>query len=411
MTGGTIYIDSGLGEGSTTYDIVERKGIGHPDTLSDHLANELSRQYSRYTRDQFGAILHHNLDKVGILGGAANAEFGHGELTSPLRVLLNGRVSTEFAGNPIPARDLLVSTARDFLVERFPRLDPQADIDIHYNISTESSPGETEPDQFDAEGARAHWFTPRGLEDLPERDELRANDTSHGTAFAPLNETEKLVRDLERQLTGPYREANPWLGTDVKIMGQRLEDTIELTVAVPQIADHVPDLETYDANLRKIEDDIVSFAREQTSEYEFDVHTNNRDDYEAGELYLTAIGSAIESGDEGLVGRGNRVTGLIAPTRPMSIEGHCGKNPVYHVGMIYNLSARRVAQRLHEEFGTSAEVHLISQTGRKLTDPWRTFVSVSDDLDTDAATEVISDELERMPELTESWLAGDIEMV
>ena len=66
---------------------------------------------------------------------------------------------------------------------------------------------------------------------------------------------------------------------------------------------------------------------------------NTRDDAARQELYLTAIGSSIESGDEGVVGRGNRANGLISMLRPMSVEGVSGKNPVYHVGKLYNLAA------------------------------------------------------------------------
>jgi S-adenosylmethionine synthetase len=54
---------------------------------------------------------------------------------------------------------------------------------------------------------------------------------------------------------------------------------------------------------------------------------NMRDIPAQDELYLTYTGSSIESGDEGVVGRGNRVTGLITPLRPMNIEGAIGKNP------------------------------------------------------------------------------------
>jgi S-adenosylmethionine synthetase len=410
MTDGAIHIEQ-RNAGFAAYDIVERKGRGHPDTLADQLAIRLSREYSRYTRDEFDAILHHNFDKVGLLGGHSRAEFADGELTAPLRVLLNGRASVSFGGEPIPTDDLLESVAHEFLTDRFPQLDPQTDIDVHNNLSAASSPGETEPDAFEEEGARAHWFTPRSLEDLPERDHLRSNDTSHGVAFAPLNPIESFVLELEQHLNGPYSERNEWLGSDIKLMCQRIDTEVNLTVAVPQIADYVPDLETYDANLEKIEADIRAFADDVIPSFDLSVYTNNRDDYEAGELYLTAIGSAIESGDEGLVGRGNRVNGLITPTRPMSIEGQCGKNPVYHVGMVYNLGARRVAQRLHREFGVGAEVHLISQTGRTLVDPWKTLVSVTESVDTETAEAVIADELEEIPKITEDWLAGDIEMV
>jgi len=112
----------------------------------------------------------------------------------------------------------------------------------------------------------------------------------------------------------------------------------------PGIADHVPDIETYDTNLRQIEAEIREFANDALLDYSFDVYTNNRDDYDTGELYLTAIGSRNRGGDEGLVGRGNRVNGLITPTSPMSIEGHCRKEPCLPVGMLYNLAARRVAE-------------------------------------------------------------------
>ena len=75
------------------YEFVERKGFGHPDTLADSLAENLSTQYSRYTLEKFGAILHHNFDKLGLLGGSSYVSFGKGYLVSPIKVLINGRVS------------------------------------------------------------------------------------------------------------------------------------------------------------------------------------------------------------------------------------------------------------------------------------------------------------------------------
>jgi len=74
-------------------EVVERKGAGHPDTLADGVADAISRAYSRYCLEQFGAILHHNTDKTSLLGGAADVRFGHGELTAPIQVLVNGRIT------------------------------------------------------------------------------------------------------------------------------------------------------------------------------------------------------------------------------------------------------------------------------------------------------------------------------
>ena len=73
------------------FEIVERKGAGHPDTLSDDLAEHLSRVYANYTKERFGAVLHHNFDKVGMMGGETKLEFGKYNIISPIRVLLNGR--------------------------------------------------------------------------------------------------------------------------------------------------------------------------------------------------------------------------------------------------------------------------------------------------------------------------------
>lgn len=70
---------------------------------------------------------------------------------------------------------------------------------------------------------------------------------------------------------------------------------------------------------------------------------NVSDTGSAQDSYLTVTGLSAESGDDGQVGRGNRVNGLIAPYRPMSLEAAAGKNPVTHVGKLYNIIAMRIA--------------------------------------------------------------------
>ena len=83
----TLVLKEDLGH--TNFEIVERKGQGHPDTLSDTLAEKLSNAYSKYTLKHFGAVLHHNFDTVGMMGGKCEVEFGHGKMIEPIRVLLN----------------------------------------------------------------------------------------------------------------------------------------------------------------------------------------------------------------------------------------------------------------------------------------------------------------------------------
>ena len=76
-------------------EIVERKGIGHPDTICDALAEELSIALSKFYLERFGLILHHNVDKALLWGGAARAGFGGGEVLQPIELFLAGRATRE----------------------------------------------------------------------------------------------------------------------------------------------------------------------------------------------------------------------------------------------------------------------------------------------------------------------------
>lgn len=149
------------------YEFVERKGLGHPDTLSDALAETLSVKYSNYTLKKFGAVLHHNFDKVGLLGGASYVTFGKGYMIKPIRVLINGRASTKFGDEEIPIKELLISWSKDFMKSKFPMINVKTDLEFHYNLSNQSSPGKTEEVES-TNAPRKHWFEPRSLNDLPE---------------------------------------------------------------------------------------------------------------------------------------------------------------------------------------------------------------------------------------------------
>ena len=79
-------------------EIVERKGVGHPDTLADALAEELSRVYSQYCLNKYGAVLHHNLDKLYIGAGWNTNTFGSVTKIEPIKVVVNGRISDSYNG-------------------------------------------------------------------------------------------------------------------------------------------------------------------------------------------------------------------------------------------------------------------------------------------------------------------------
>ena len=392
------------------YEFVERKGIGHPDTLADALAERLSAKYSQYTLKNFGAVLHHNFDKVGLLGGASFVKFGEGYLTKPIRVLLNGRASIKFADTEIPVKEMLIEWSKEFLSQAFPSIDTEKDLEFHYNLSYQSSPGKTE-EKTSEKGTRKYWFEPRGLFDLQETKRLFSNDTSMGVGYAPYSKLEKLVLSIEKKLNSKeFKKEHPWIGSDIKIMGFRYKNFFDITLCIPQISRFVKDIEEYKNNINYAREVINSIAKELNIE-KFDLHINTRDNYENSELYLTAIGSSIESGDEGLVGRGNRINGLISPTKLMSMEGACGKNPVYHIGKLYYVVANEISKKIYEKFQVENEVVLISQSGRYLLDPWVTHISVPKGFkNNDELLEFVKNEIEKIPEYTTALINQKVQM-
>ena len=89
-------------------EIVERKGTGHPDTICDALAEELSRTLCRYYLDNFGLVLHHNVDKALLWGGISRTAFGGGEIIEPMEIFLSGRATSEYQGKVVPIHELAV---------------------------------------------------------------------------------------------------------------------------------------------------------------------------------------------------------------------------------------------------------------------------------------------------------------
>jgi len=387
-----------------TYEFVERKGSGHPDTLADELAERLSIEYSNYCLNKFGIVLHHNFDKVGILGGSSFVKFGEGYLTSPLRVLINGRVSVSFGNKKIPFLELIEKTTKNYLKSKFPMIDVSKDIKIQDNLSTKSSPGKTDLISK-KEGTRKNWFEPRNKKDIKELEFLGSNDTSMGVGFAPLTNFEKLVLDLEDSFNkSKFRKNNPWLGTDIKIMASKINKRIDLTMCVPQISKYVLNEAEYKDNLNFIRVYTKNFIESKFPEMEIQINLNTRDNFETGELYLTAIGSSIESGDEGLVGRGNRINRLICQTKPYTMEGAAGKNPVYHVGKVYSYAANKIAEKVSKLVGAYTEVFLISQSGRLLIDPWKTVMGIEKDLSKKEIAKIeylVRKELKKIPIITD----------
>lgn len=334
-------------------EVVERKGIGHPDTICDALAETFSSALARFYLDRFGLILHHNVDKALLCGGAARAEFGSGEVTAPIEIHLAGRATFEFGGITVPVTEIAIESSRNWLHSNLPNLDSKRDVLIVPHVR---------PTSPDLAGLfqRGH-----GL------GATLANDTSFGVGFAPLDTLEKIVLAVERALNSPEtKRLHPEIGADIKVMGARHNDAIDLTVACAFVSRHVVNLDDYLEKKSEVRALALQAAR-AVIDAPITVCVNAADRDTPDSIYLTVTGLSAESGDDGQVGRGNRVNGLITPYRPMSLEAAAGKNPVTHVGKLYNVMANRVAQAIASEVTEVDEAYcyLLSRIGHPIAEP------------------------------------------
>ncbi len=352
MTERNIHVQRASGDAVEDQDveIVERKGIGHPDSICDGVAETVSRALAQTYLDRFDTVLHFNTDESQLVAGSSAPAFGGGEMLEPIYLLIVGRATKVYDGTRIPAETIGLNAAREYLETNFPELDVGSDIVVDIRLGEGS--GDLQ-EVFGEDGA------------VP-----MANDTSYGVGHAPLTETERIVYNTESRLNGEYGDDNPELGQDIKVMGKREGDHIDVTVAVAMIDQYIDDLADYQAAVESVREYVTDLATEYTDR-DVTVHVNTADDYEEGAIYLTTTGTSAEQGDDGSVGRGNRANGLITPNRPMSMEATSGKNPVNHIGKIYNLLSTEVAESVTEEVDgiRQLQVRLLSQIGSPIDQP------------------------------------------
>jgi S-adenosylmethionine synthetase len=331
-------------------EVVERKGLGHPDSICDALAEELSLAYSRYGLAHFGAIPHHNVDKALLRAGSSLARFGGGEVLEPIEILLAGRATTRIGTHAVPMEELALESTRRWLAANLRGVDAERHVVLRCLVGPGSA------DLVDLFGRRG--------------EAPLANDTSVGCGHAPFSELEAIVYQVERALSGAAGRDLPAAGEDVKVMGVRSGDRIRLTIGCAARAPLLRDAVAYRALRAELARRALACAEKLTAR-EVEVAVNAADDDARDVYYLTVTGTSAEAGDDGQCGRGNRVNGLITPGRPMTLESVAGKNPVTHVGKLYNLAAGLLAQALVDEIDAirEAECVLVSRIGHPVDDP------------------------------------------
>lgn len=379
-------------------EIVERKGIGHPDSISDGIAESVSRALCNAYIEKFGGILHHNTDEVQITAGESDPKFGGGEIIKPMDVLLTGRGVPEYDGEKIGIDRIAIAAAKKYLNENIINLDVETCAVVECKIGHGS-------------GDLVDVFRRQGMP--------ASNDTSFGVGFAPFSETEHLVMTTEELLNSKsFKKKYPAVGEDIKVMGLRENDKITLTVAAAMVSQYVDDKDSYIV----VKDDlknIVSDLAAKNTDRDVEIFVNTADDptceSEKG-YYLTVTGTSAEMGDDGSVGRGNRANGLITPNRPMSMEATSGKNPLNHVGKIYNLLSNKMAEEIVNSVEGVDQIHImiLSQIGKPIDQPKAASAQIIaqngykvEDLQKKVES-IMNTQLEEISSITEMLVKGEL---
>lgn len=386
-------------------ELVERKGLGHPDYIADAVAEASSVALSKYYLKKYGVILHHNLDKVLLVGGQSAPKFGGGEVLHPIYIIVAGRgtevvITNENSLDYVPMGTIVVEAVKEWIRKNFRFLDPEKHVVVDYKIRSGS-----------VDLVQTYKL---GLKSIP-----LSNDTSFGVSYAPLSTLEKLVYSVERYLNSKdLKKVLPEVGEDIKVMGLRVGSKIKLTIAAAMISGLIPDLSHYMSVKEEVANRVADLATKIAVGYDVDVYVNTADRPERGVIYLSVTGTSAEHGDDGATGRGNRVNGLITPLRPMSLEATAGKNPVSHVGKLYNVLAKYLCDKVINEVPKVREVYMeiLSQIGRPINEPLVAVVKLVVDEDASFQAvksdveELVKDELNNITKLTELIIREEVNM-
>jgi S-adenosylmethionine synthetase len=381
-------------------EIVERKGVGHPDSMCDAIMDQVSVELSKVYLKEFGAILHHNTDKSLLVAGDVECKFGGGIVNEPMLLIFGDRATFEADGKDIPVDDIAIKTAKNWLKENLRFVDP--DKHMKYQVAIRHGS--------------------QGLTDIFKRETCMfgANDTSAAVGYAPMTRTENMVLETERYVNSKgFKKRFPAGGEDVKVMGFKNRDVLNLTVAMAFVDRFVESEKDYMRKKEDIQTDVQDWVNKKSAFEKINVFVNTLDVEGRGVdgVYLSVLGTSADGADSGQVGRGNKVNGVISLNRPIGTEAAAGKNPVSHVGKIYNALTHQIARSICKEVPEVVEtcVWLLSQIGMPIDQPAIAAAQVvmNDNTNLDKTiqrkiTDVIDSELANIEDFCEKLTYGKI---
>ncbi len=318
------------------FEIVERKGIGHPDTICDLVMNQISVDLSKLYLKETGAIQHHNMDKALLVAGQSENNFGGGKIIKPIKMILGDRATFDVDGRELPIGDFAINSAKEWF-EKNLRFVHNEHVEYQIEIGVTSKE------------LRTIFENPSSF---------ASNDTSVLVGYAPFTETESIVLNTEQHINSKqFKGSFPESGEDVKVMGFRDTNHVDLTIATAFVDRFISSENQYFQKKEEMLQEIDEFLK-KNYDMKITAKMNCLDSKNKGlsGLYLTVLGISADGADSGQVGRGNMASRVISPSRPAGSEATAGKNPVSHIGKIYNALSFKIANEIHAKVSGLDEV-------------------------------------------------------
>ena len=375
------------------FEIVERKGIGHPDTICDLVMNQVSIDLSKLYLKETGAIQHHNMDKALLVAGQSESDFGGGKIIKPMKMILGDRATFDIGERKLPIGDFAIQTAKEWFEKNLRFVN---DEHVEYQVEI--------------------GVTSKELQSIFENTRsFAANDTSVLVGYAPFTETESIVLNTEQHINSKqFKDHFPESGEDVKVMGFRDTNHVDLTIATAFVDRFISSENQYFQRKDEMLQEINEFLKKNYS-MEVTANMNCLDSKNKGlaGLYLTVLGTSADSADSGQVRRGNMASRVISPSRPAGSEATAGKNPVSHIGKIYNALSFKIANEIHTKVSGLDEVcvWMYNVIGRPVNDPKAvivqpTIVGQLQDAEKNQINEIVENNLQNIHEFCNELISG-----
>lgn len=380
------------------FEIVERKGLGHPDTICDLVMDKVSIELSKLYIKETGTIQHHNMDKTMLVAGQTENKFGGGQVIKPMKLIIGDRATLLSDDHKVPIGDFIITTAKAWFEKNLRNVGEK-----HIEFQLEIGPSST--------ALQSIFKNPKSFV---------SNDTSALVGYAPFTATESIVFETEQYINSKkFKDEFPASGEDVKVMGFRNSDWLDLIVAIAFVDRHVGSVDDYFRKKHQMLQAINEFAKTKT---DLKIHTaiNCLDDQNKGMdgIYLTVLGTSADNADSGEVGRGNKANRVISPSRPAGAEALAGKNPVSHIGKIYNTLSFKLADEIYNKVLGLEEVFvwMYNVIGRPVNNPKAVVVRplTKDNMlgksQQTQIKEIVSDNLAKMDEFCKKLLSEETQI-